>query len=310
MKILNYGSLNIDYTYKVPSIVKPGETIHADALAKHPGGKGLNQSIALARAGASALHAGKIGADGQFLKDLLKENHIGTDFVLLDTMPSGQAIIQVDPDGQNCIIVYGGANMQITKDDIDTYLQALSPGDLALCQNETSHVDYFIQQCHEKSIKVAFNPSPITASLLSGFPINCVNYLFINEIEGSLLTKKNEPEEIISALLEKYPEMQIILTLGDKGAYYADRHQCVFYPAFTVKAVDTTAAGDTFTGYFLKCMTEGFSYAECLKYASAASSIAVGKPGASSSIPYWGEVIEKCNWQNGLSHLNATAPQS
>lgn len=293
MKILNYGSLNIDYTYKVPTIVKPGETIHADTLSQHPGGKGLNQSIALARAGASVIHAGKIGKDGQFLKDLLRDNHIETDLVLLDVIQTGQAIIQVDSNGQNCIIVYGGANMQISKEEIDQYLLNLSPGDLALCQNETSNIDYFIHQCHKKKIKVAFNPSPITDSLLSSFPISDVNYLFINEIEGNMLTGQNDSQKIISTILEKYPNMQVILTLGENGAYYADIHQCLYQQAFTVKAVDTTAAGDTFTGYFLKCMTEGFEYAQCLKYASAASALAVGKLGASSSIPFMDEVVSK-----------------
>lgn len=290
MRILNFGSLNIDHVYHVDHFVRPGETISSDRYEVHCGGKGLNQSIALARAGAAAYHAGKIGYDGDKLKETLDKNHVNTDYLEKTDEPNGHALIQIAKNGENAIIIHGGSNRTITGDYVDRVLRDFGPDDMVLMQNEISCIAYIARQCAEKGIKIAFNPSPLDEELLRCFPFELVSLLLVNEIEGYGLTGKKEPDEILDTLREKYPDTAVVLTLGSRGSVYRDRTNIHACGTYDVKVVDTTAAGDTFTGYFLSCLSAGCSIPECLKKASAASSLAVSRAGASSSIPTMEEV--------------------
>ncbi|MBQ4321745.1 MAG: ribokinase [Oscillospiraceae bacterium] len=289
MKILNFGSLNIDIVYAVEHIVKPGETISAPTRALHAGGKGLNQSVAAARAGAQVIHAGNIGADGAFLAELLRD--AGADVSHLRTLdvPSGHAVIQVDKNGQNSILVCGGANRMYDREYIDAMLSLAEPGDFVLTQNETNEVPYLLRSAHAKGLRVALNPSPMTEDI-PAWPLECVSLFLVNETEGEAITGKNTQEDILAAMEERFPNAETILTLGKKGAVRSLKGQRIFQKSYPVKAVDTTAAGDTFTGFYLAGLIRGETPETALNKASMASAIAVSRPGAAPSIPLRKEV--------------------
>lgn len=289
MKILNFGSLNIDMTYSMDHFVKPGETQAALKLESFCGGKGLNQSVAASMAGAAVYHAGKVGHDGDLLIRRLENAGVNTRYIRYSSGPSGHAIIQVDRSGQNNIILYGGANQEITREDIEEVLADFQEGDLLLLQNEISSLPYLLEKAAEKKMTVALNPSPISAALLLT-DLSAVQYFLLNELEGMELTGESRPEDICRAMLKKYPGCKVVLTLGDRGAVYTDGKVTCAHGIYKVPVVDTTAAGDTFTGYFLACVAEGLSAEIALEKASKASALTVSRPGASDSIPTRAEV--------------------
>ena len=292
MKVLSFGSLNVDYVYKLPHVVVKGETLSSKALNVYPGGKGLNQSIALGKAGADVYHAGAIGEDGRFLVECLEEAGVNTDFVkVLPEVKSGHAIIQNTDDGDNCIILHGGANQSITKEQVDETLSAFESGDYLILQNEINELKYIIEQAHSKGMKIVLNPSPMN-EIINELPLDYVDYFLLNEIEaGQVLGKTIEnPDEIISALAETFPHAKVVLTLGSEGSVFYDGTQIIRQGIYKVKAVDTTAAGDTFTGYFIAGAAVGRDVKESMDMAAKASAIAVSRPGAGVSIPTLSEV--------------------
>ena len=284
MKILNFGSLNLDNVYSVDHFVRAGETLSSSKLEKFSGGKGLNQSLSLARAGAEVYHAGCIGQDGQLLLDLLKESGADTRFVRCVPGPSGHAIIQVDKNGQNCILLYGGANQEITTEFVDEVLAAFSAGDVLLLQNEINNLDYIVEKAADKGMKIALNPSPIGENLFR-LPLQKITYFILNEIEGKEITGKEAADDILAEFRRRYPQSVVVLTLGKDGAVYDDGTTRCRHGIYDVPVADTTAAGDTFTGYFLTCITAGETPAAALEKASIASSLAVSVKGAAPSIP-------------------------
>lgn len=293
MKILNFGSLNIDRTYSVEHFVQPKETISALDLNLFCGGKGLNQSIALARAKAVVYHAGAIGEDGDELLRCLQESNVDTSQIVKKKGKlSGHAIIQVDPSGQNSIIVMGGTNKEIDEHQIDETLRLFTYGDCLLLQNEISNGAYLIHQAKQRGMIIALNPSPIDQSLLNS-PLELVDYLILNEVEASHLAgiEETSAQHILDSLSLKYPQAKIIMTVGKEGAYYKDSKEQHFHDSCLVKAVDTTAAGDTFCGYYLACLSRGYSNMDCLHYATIAAGRSVTLDGASSSIPTWNEML-------------------
>lgn len=289
MKILNFGSLNIDKVYAVEEIVKGGETIDSVSFSESVGGKGLNQSIAVAKAGGNIMHAGCVGKDGEILLQALKDNNVDTSLIKTVETASGQAIIQVDKHGQNCIILFHGANYEVDKAYIDEVMQDFAQDDILILQNEISNIDYIIEVAKAKQMKIYLNPSPINENL-NKYNMQVIDGIFVNEHEGAYLADKEKVEDILDSLASKYPELEIILTFGDKGAYYRHKDINIFQPAYKVDAVDTTAAGDTFTGYFIALRQQGKSIEESLQKASKASSITVSRKGASISIPKIAEV--------------------
>ncbi len=290
MKILNIGSLNIDYVYQVDHMVAPGETLMAFKRDVYCGGKGLNQSIAMSRAGLQVNHAGCIGAEGMMLTDLLKENDVNVDAVEVLMESTGHAIIQVDASGQNCILLYGGANRLLTKEYIDDVLKDYGKDDILLLQNEVNNLDYIIDSAYEKGLQIVLNPSPYD-SALDACDMTKISLFLLNEVEGKQMTGYEEPDDILTKLSEIYPNAKVVLTLGENGSVYQYDGERYAQKAYSVDAVDTTAAGDTFTGYFIAGMVEGKSPKECLDLAAKASSIAVTRQGAAPSIPYRNEVM-------------------
>lgn len=290
MKILVFGSLNIDRTYSVEHFVCPGETISATKLELFCGGKGFNQAIALARAGNPVYFAGAAGEDGDMLSEGLSRCGIDTSLLLRVPGPSGHAVIQLSPEGQNCIIISAGANGCISPDYVDSVLAQFSPGDLIVLQNEISCVDYIISCARRAGLLIAFNPSPLNG-LIGKCSIDDVDYLLVNEVEGAALSGKTEPDDMLGALRAKYPHCNILLTLGSQGSVYMDREgrlsRCGIYE---LPVADTTAAGDTFSGYFLSEITKGADAKSALKLAAIAGGLAVSRKGASPSIPRIDEV--------------------
>ena len=249
------------------------------------GGKGFNQAIALARAGNEVYFAGALGADGDLLLDALRAEKINVENIAKLDTPSGHAIIQIDSHGQNSIIVLAGANGEITREHIDSVLNNFAVGDLVVMQNEISNVDYLIEKAHEKQMKIAFNPSPLNERI-SMCDLNLVDLLFVNEIEGAAISSGNTCLEILHMLNEKYPEMSVVLTLGGNGSLYKDKtgqiYTCGIYKT---AVVDTTAAGDTFTGYFISEYIKSDDAQISLEKAAIASGLSVSVKGASPSVP-------------------------
>ena len=293
MKVLNIGSLNIDKVYKVEHFVQAKETIKSLGYEENSGGKGLNQSVALAKAGAEVYHAGSVGKDGDMLLDVLKSAGADTSLIKRSEAPTGHAIIQVEENGQNCIIICGGANDDGTREDIDKALSGFEKGDVLLLQNEISNLDYAIEKGHEKGLTVMLNPSPISEGLKK-CRLDLVDYFILNEVEGEALTGVSaaDPDGVLEALRNAFPKAAFVLTLGENGAVYVNGEEKTSHGIFRVKAVDTTAAGDTFCGYFIAGLTKGWDSEKLLEYASAASAIAVSREGAAPSVPTLNEVEE------------------
>ena len=290
MKVLNIGSMNLDLVYSVDHIVQPGETEASVSMNTFLGGKGMNQSVALAKAGVEVYQGGMIGEDGQPFLDACAEYGVRADFIRKVKGKSGHAVIQIDKNAQNCILLYGGANQMLTEGYVDEVLEHFAAGDILLLQNEVNLLPYIVDKAYEKGMQIALNPSPFNEKL-SKVDMTKISLFLLNEVEGNQVTGLTVPEEIIVKMQELYPHARIVLTLGKDGAVYAEGAERFFQPIFPVKAVDTTAAGDTFTGYFLAGLAEGMAIPEILKMSAKASSIAVSRPGAVPSIPYRDEVM-------------------
>jgi len=290
MKILNFGSLNIDYVYSVGHFVQPGETLASNGFEVFPGGKGFNQTIALARAGAPVFHAGCIGEEGVFLKEMLEKEDVSTDFLKVIDSPNGHAIIQVDSHGENAIILFGGANQQISSDFIDDVLSHFGWADVLLIQNEINMTSELIDKAKKRGLYIVFNPAPMTDEVLS-FPLELVDLFVVNETEAAAITGKDTLNDMMEEMLNRFPEAATIFTLGAKGSVYQHGEEVYKCKAIDVgPVVDTTAAGDTFIGYFLSLQANNMSVEDGLRGASKASGIAVSRKGASSSIPYNNEL--------------------
>ena len=291
MKILNFGSLNLDYVYSVDHFVAEGETLASGVRNTFCGGKGLNQSVALARAGACTLHAGSVGPEGGMLTDMLQSAGVDVRYTREVDTPTGHAIIQVDPKGRNCILLFGGANRCNDDEFIDRVLADFDAGDWLVLQNEISGLAHLISAAKAKGMIVVLNPSPFDLSLVPA-GLGKVDYLLLNETEGKQLTGYDAPDNILNAIRQAYPDMRVVLTLGKDGCIYDDGTQRISHGIYPVKAVDTTAAGDTFTGFFIHAISTGATPADAIRRASAASAIAVSRPGAAPSVPTAEEVDE------------------
>ena len=291
MKILNFGSLNYDHVYQVDHFVLPKETISSLSYGRNFGGKGLNQSIALAKAGCEVYHAGRVGSDGQDFIDYLNKYGVRTDYLLKDmNEATGHAIIEVC-EGQNCIILHGGANQKVSEKQADEVLEHFGKGDLLLLQNEISSTAYIMKKAHEKGLKIAINTAPMDEKIFT-YPLELVDIFIVNEVEAAGLVKSetDDIEKIIELIRERFADKEVVMTVGEKGAYYIGKGEVVHEPALKVKVVDTTAAGDTFTGFFLASYLRDSDVAKALKLATKASSITVQGEGAAQSIPDIGEL--------------------
>jgi len=289
MRILNFGSLNIDHVYQVRYFVRPGETLSSEDYKQFSGGKGGNQSIALAHAGANVWHAGVIGKDGIWLKKLLSEHGVDTSLIEVIDAPSGHAIIQVNQAGENAIILHGGANKKITEEYICKVLSHFHRGDYLLLQNEINAVDEIIKRAADLGLKIFFNPAPMHHDVLE-FPLKLIDCFLLNEVEGLELTGEQEPDKILSSMREQFPGAMTVLTLGSEGVLLGSNEKRIRIAAEKVKPVDTTAAGDTFIGFYIAAVMRGRDLHDALKMANKAAALCVSRHGAADSIPKLEEI--------------------
>ena len=290
MRVLNIGSLNIDYVYTVDHIILPGETEDTGSRNVFLGGKGINQSCALAKAGVEVWHGGLIGEEGKMFLDACDEYGVNRTFIRTVDGPNGHTVIQIDKNAQNSILLFGGANQRFTKEFIDEILSHFTSEDILLLQNEVNLLGYIVDSAYEKGMTIVLNPSPFNDKLKT-VDMSKIGIFILNEVEGFQLSGETEPEKILSKMHQLYPNARIMLTLGKDGAVYSDGQQKIYQPIFKVQAVDTTAAGDTFTGYFLAGLMAGMPMQDVLRMSAKASSIAVTRAGAVPSIPYREEVL-------------------
>jgi ribokinase len=298
-RVMNFGSLNIDYVYRVDHIVRPGETILSNHLSVFCGGKGLNQSIALARAGVDVFHGGCVGkTDGQLLTDELLATGVNIDNILSVDTRSGKAIIQVDSNGENSIVLFGGANQCITPSQIEETLLSFGKEDILLLQNEINNIGLIMSKASELGMTIVLNPAPYNEEI-NNLPLHLVDIFILNEIEGRDIInyEGNCTEQLMVALCKAFPSAEIVLTLGESGVKYFDGKKVFFKESFKVPVVDTTAAGDTFTGFFIAGLVDGWTSSKRIEVASMAAAIAVSKVGASASIPTMDEVRKECEWK-------------
>ena len=290
MKVLNFGSLNLDYVYQVDHFVQPGETLSAFSQTVNPGGKGLNQSIALAKAGAQVAHAGCVGVGGEPLIRCLSEHGVDIRWIRPVEELQGNAVIQVTPGGENCILLFGGSNQCVSDAQVRETLSRFQAGDYLILQNEINRLPLIVDEAFERGMEIVLNPSPYNEKLAS-VDFSKLSWLLINEVEAAQITGKEDPDEIWTILHERWPRISAVITLGSQGsvAYSADG-QRLRQPAYPVEAVDTTAAGDTFTGYFVAGLMAGLPLVKCMERASLAAGISVTRAGAAPSIPAAEEV--------------------
>lgn len=290
MNVLNFGSINIDLVYRVPHIVRPGETLSSLSCERFAGGKGNNQSIALAKAGVRVFHAGRTGADSDWIVRDLKAAGADVQGITRDPGPTGHAIIQVAGNGQNSIVLFPGANRNLTRRDIRETIARFGKDDILLLQNEVNGIPDMMKAAHKAGMKIWFNPAPFDRGVLD-YPLSLVDLFIVNEIEAADLSGKKAGKAALAALSRTFPGAQILMTLGSKGALLKSGKQEWFAPAPKVKAVDTTAAGDTFIGYFAASVIRGLAPDKCLAYACKAAAISVTRKGAANSIPAATEVF-------------------
>ncbi len=288
--VLNFGSLNLDNTYLVDHIVAEGETIASTGINANLGGKGFNQSVALARAGIPVYHAGLVGEEGLEFYDVCETYGIKTDYLKTVTGRCGHTIIQLDSQGRNSIILYGGANQKNSKEFVDEVLSHFNSGDIILLQNEINELPYIIDQAFAKGMTIILNPSPLDEVITKECDLGKVSIFVLNETEGQQLTGCTTPSTIIAAMEESFKNSKILLTLGKSGSIYHHGDEELYQAAFDVETVDTTAAGDTFTGYFVAGLIKQLPTRENMILATKAAALSVQKAGAAQSIPFMSEV--------------------
>lgn len=292
MKMICMGSINMDIVYQVAHIPQGGETISALDRNVFWGGKGLNQAVALAKGFDQVYMAGFVNQADANVIEYMQGHHLKTDFVSLSEKPSGHAIIYVDEGGQNSITIFGGSNRDFSPSYIERVLAQFEAGDILLLQNEINHLEHIIHTAHARGIQIALNPSPWEKALLS-LPLEKITYFLYNEIEATQIAGRDsfdDEMEILNLLADKYPQATHVLTMGSQGVLCKAGDKIYRHGVYKVEAVDTTAAGDTFTGFFLSQLACGSDIPTALETASKAAAIAVSRAGATVSIPSLAEV--------------------
>lgn len=296
-KILVVGSSNTDMVIKARHLPRPGETILGGSFFMNPGGKGANQAVTIARLGGQVTFICKTGSDifCHQSQQLFEEEGINTSYIFSDSEhPSGVALITVDENAENCIVVASGANANLLPSDLNKADEAIAEADLILMQLEIpmETVEYVAEQGHRLGKKVILNPAPahpLSPSLLKHLYMITPNETEAEMISGIKITDEASAIEAAKVLVGMGVQ-NVIITLGSKGALaYCDK-DVEMVPALKVEAVDTTAAGDVFNGALTVALSEGRSLPEAVRFACKASAISVTRVGAQSSAPYRNEV--------------------
>ncbi|MGJ5702711.1 ribokinase [Staphylococcus equorum] len=300
-KVVIIGSTNVDKILNVDRFVKPGETLHLQNAQKiYGGGKGANQALATVRSNAQTTFISKIGTEGDadFMLEDFEEAHMNTDYIMTtDTAQTGQAFITIDANGQNTILVYGGANMELNDTDVNKAADAIAEADYIIAQLEVPvpAIISAFKIARENNVTTILNPAP--ASELSKDLLTLTDIIVPNETEAELLSgiavtdraSMHQNAEYFLSLGMKV----VIITLGEQGTYYATANSAGLIPSFKVKAIDTTAAGDTFIGALASRLNmTDFNIEESITYANKAASLTVQVEGAQKSIPLEQDVLK------------------
>ena len=288
-KIINFGSINIDHVYRVPHLVKPGETLSSLDLVTGLGGKGANQSVAIARAGVSVAHVGRVFKGDRWAVELLASTGVDTDNIALIEGASGHAIIQVDDQGENAIVLHGGANQSFSIADIESALNRNQQARYLLMQNETNLLAETFELAQAKGIKIVLNPAPMTDNI-KDLPLAKLDTLIVNQGEAEALCGAADIDQMTQQMAALAPQTRVVVTLGGDGAMLLANGEVTHINSPSVDVVDTTGAGDTFVGYFLAGVAEGMNDHDALQRACLAGSIAVTRQGAITAIPDRSEV--------------------
>ena len=241
-------------------------------------------------------HAGLLGPEGTRLAELLSGSGVDLRYLKHTDVPQGHAVIQVQPDGQNCIFLYGGSNQAVTPQEIDGVLMQLNAGDYLLLQNEIANLTYLLRAAARRGLRVVLNASPISDELLNA-DLSGVDWLVVNEIECAAMAGCGDAQAGYETLKQRYPSLGILLTLGSEGSVSWKDGTEVRQCAYPVKAVDTTGAGDTFVGSFLYAKSQGWDTLASAKFACAAGSVAVEHVGANTAIRSKDQVLARMNGQ-------------
>ena len=275
--IINVGSINIDHVYQVRNMPRSGETITASTYNRFLGGKGINQSIAIAKSGGQVLHMGAVGPDGDWARSEIERFGVETGRISTCAQPTGHAVICVDDAGENQIVIYSGANLEIDLDAVGHLFKTSEPeGNWALIQNETNATVEIARLAKSCGLKLAYSAAPFDAARIPEMVSLC-DLLAVNEIEAA------EVCNLLETDLAGLSVSAVLITKGSKGSEFHENGETICQDAFEVEAVDTTGAGDTFLGAFLACIDNGEARGDALRFASAASALQVGASGGSSS---------------------------
>ncbi|MBO9476140.1 ribokinase [Shimia sp. R11_0] len=286
MAIYNLGSINADLFYHVPHLPQAGETLAASSFTRGLGGKGANMSVAAARAGAHAVHIGAVGHDGHWAQERLMEFGVDTRHIAaLPETPIGQAIIMVDQAGENSIVLLRGANHAIPQTTLAGALAEASPGDTLLMQNETLNQCKAAKMARDLDLYIAYAAAPFEAAAVTEV-LPFLDFLILNEVEATQL------EEATGQTPEQLGVPDVIITLGGKGARWLHKGKRQDFPAHVVTPVDTTGAGDTFTGYVLAARDRGLPMPQAIALAMRAAALMVTRQGTADVIPDLKEVTE------------------
>lgn len=286
MAIYNLGSINADLFYHVPHLPGPGETLAAQSLEKGLGGKGANMSVAASRAAALVSHIGAVGGDGKWARQRLLEYGVDTRHIaVLEGESTGHAVINVDQSGENAIVLFPGANHQITESAVGQALSESARGDTLLIQNETNQQAYAAAMGRDLGMYVAYAAAPFDAEAVTSV-LPYLDFLILNEIEAQQLTESTGFE------VDQLPVTDVVITLGADGCRWINsvKRSSKSFAAHAVNVVDTTGAGDTFTGYLLAGLDRGMPMEQAIGLAMKAGALMVTREGTADVIPDLKEV--------------------
>ncbi len=286
MAIYNLGSINADLFYQVPHLPRPGESLAARSFTRGLGGKGANMSVAASRAAALVSHLGAVGSDGKWARQRLLEYGVDTRHIaVLEDHPTGHAVINVDQEGENAIVLVAGANHEITESAVGQALSESARGDTLLIQNETNQQAYAAQMGRDLGMYVAYAAAPFDAAAVQDVLHN-LDFLILNEVEAAQLTEET------GVAVDRLPVADIVITLGGQGCRWINsvKRTSKDFPAHSVEVVDTTGAGDTFTGYLLAGLDRGMPMEQAIGLATKAGALMVTREGTADVIPDLKEV--------------------
>jgi len=280
MTVWNLGSINVDLFYRLAHLPLPGETLPAVAHQTGLGGKGANQSVAIARAGADVHHVGMIGKDNAWVLDRLSGHGVDVTHVSRAEAATGHAIILVDELGENSIVTYAGANYAQLVDRIEAALSDAQPGDYLMLQNEVSHIAEAARIARDKGLFVVYCAAPFKAKIAEAM-LPHVDLLALNELEAEQLA------EALGKPVDEIPVANLLITLGARGAVWREQAtgSVTEVAAFPVEPVDTSGAGDCFIGYVIAGLDQGLERVAALRLGAAAAALQVTRPGTADAIP-------------------------